>query len=439
MRARSFRLLLAFALTAGVALVPQTVRTQITPLAIDEGATGLGLALRQLPVEGTVLYVTAHPDDENNGVLVALNRGRGLKTSLLTVTRGDGGQNEIGPELFQAIGILRGEELAGVHKYDGADQYHTRAYEFGYSFSVEETFEKWGKDEILARRRPRDPQRAAGRHPHDEPRTAWAAGSIIRRRRGSRTRRFASRPIRRGSRNRSRKDCGRGRRARSIRPGGGPGGGGRGAAPAGGAAPGAVRRRCASRRATSIRCSACRGRSSARSRARTTSARAPASSRRSPASSGGSYALRQRAGDHARRERHPRRRGHVDPAARAVCRRARRSRCRHSPPISRPSRRPRATRSTASMRARRTRRCPRSRAGLARVRQLRAGGRRQHAVGRPESRDRLAARSQGAGFHEGAAARAGARRARASPTTATSCAARRSTWPCRSSTPAPSR
>jgi LmbE family N-acetylglucosaminyl deacetylase len=115
----------------------------------DTGPAGLALALRQLPIEGSMLYVTAHPDDENNGVLVALNRGRGLKTSLLTVTRGDGGQNEIGPELFQAIGILRSEELAAVHRYDGADQYFTRAYEFGYSFSVEETFEKWGKDDSL--------------------------------------------------------------------------------------------------------------------------------------------------------------------------------------------------------------------------------------------------------------------------------------------------
>ena len=140
----------AAAMAAVLVYLSPRVSTQVTVLNHDTGPVGLGLALRQLPVEGSMLYVTAHPDDENNGVLVALNRGRGLKTSLLTVTRGDGGQNEIGPELFQAIGILRSEELAAVHRYDGADQYHTRAYEFGYSFSVEETFEKWGKDEILA-------------------------------------------------------------------------------------------------------------------------------------------------------------------------------------------------------------------------------------------------------------------------------------------------
>jgi hypothetical protein len=73
-----------------------------------------------------------------------------VKTALLTVTRGDGGQNAIGPELFQAIGILRTEELAALHRYDAAEQFFTRAYEFGYSFSVEETFEKWGREEILA-------------------------------------------------------------------------------------------------------------------------------------------------------------------------------------------------------------------------------------------------------------------------------------------------
>lgn len=124
-------------------------QAQITPLAHDQGATGLGLALRHLPNDGSVLMVTAHPDDENNALLVKLNRGLGIRTALLTVTRGDGGQNEIGPELFQAIGILRGEELAAAHRYDGAEQYHTRAYEFGYSFSDEETFQKWGREAIL--------------------------------------------------------------------------------------------------------------------------------------------------------------------------------------------------------------------------------------------------------------------------------------------------
>lgn len=122
---------------------------QVTPLQYDDGPVGLALALRRLPTAGRVLYVTAHPDDENNALLVKLSRGLGLRTALLTATRGDGGQNEIGPELFQAIGILRTEELLNLHRYDGVEQYFTRAYEFGYSFSVEETFEKWGKEETL--------------------------------------------------------------------------------------------------------------------------------------------------------------------------------------------------------------------------------------------------------------------------------------------------
>lgn len=123
---------------------------QLQPLPEEEGVSGLGLALRKLGVTGSVLYITAHPDDENNAVLVKLSRGMGLRTGLLTLTRGDGGQNEIGPELFEAIGVLRSEELLAVHRYDGAEQFFTRAYEFGYSFSVEETFQKWGREEILA-------------------------------------------------------------------------------------------------------------------------------------------------------------------------------------------------------------------------------------------------------------------------------------------------
>jgi len=125
------------------------VRAQLTPVPPDEGGTGLGLALRRLGVTGRVLYVTAHPDDEHNGVLVALSRGRGLRTGLLTLTRGEGGQNAIGPELFEALGILRTEELSALHRYDAVEQYFSLAYEFGYSFSVDETLRKWGHDETL--------------------------------------------------------------------------------------------------------------------------------------------------------------------------------------------------------------------------------------------------------------------------------------------------
>ncbi|MGH9336183.1 MAG: PIG-L family deacetylase, partial [Vicinamibacteria bacterium] len=122
---------------------------QLEPIPEDEGSTGLALQLRKLGSAATFLHTAAHPDDENNGLLVLMSRGRGLTTGLLTATRGDGGQNEIGPELFEAIGILRTEELMAVHRYDAVEQYFTRAYEFGYSFSVEETLQKWGKEEIL--------------------------------------------------------------------------------------------------------------------------------------------------------------------------------------------------------------------------------------------------------------------------------------------------
>ena len=122
---------------------------QWPPIEEDQGITGFGLALRKLPTIGSLLSVTAHPDDENNALLAKLSRGQGIRTGLLTLTRGEGGQNEIGTELFEALGILRTEELMVAHRFDGAEQFFTRAYEFGYSFSVEETLEKWGKKEIL--------------------------------------------------------------------------------------------------------------------------------------------------------------------------------------------------------------------------------------------------------------------------------------------------
>ncbi len=122
---------------------------RIQPLSDLTGGPGLLLALRQLATVGTLMYATAHPDDESNEVLALYARHFGMRVALVTATRGDGGQNEIGTELFDALGILRTEELLAAHRFDGAEQYFTRAVDFGYSFSTQETLEKWGHDEIL--------------------------------------------------------------------------------------------------------------------------------------------------------------------------------------------------------------------------------------------------------------------------------------------------
>src|SRR5439155_235496 len=140
---------LSSAIFIGLSLA-SVAQMRVMPLDDEKGLVALGLALRHLANTGILLHTTAHPDDENNGLLVMLNRGQGYRTALATATRGNGGQNEIGPELFEALGVLRTEELAAVHRFDGAEQYFTRAVDFGYSFSIDETFEKWGREAIIS-------------------------------------------------------------------------------------------------------------------------------------------------------------------------------------------------------------------------------------------------------------------------------------------------
>jgi len=126
-----------------------TAQHQLVPVSQLKGAPALELALRKLDTVGNFMMTTAHPDDENNAMLAYFSHGKGFRTSLVTATHGEGGQNEIGPELFEALAVLRTEELAAAHRFDGAEQYFTRAIDFGFSFSVEETLEKWGHQEIL--------------------------------------------------------------------------------------------------------------------------------------------------------------------------------------------------------------------------------------------------------------------------------------------------
>src|SRR5688572_17398731 len=115
----------------------------------DRGAMGLSQALKRLDVVASVLHTGAHPDDENSGLLSWLARGMGVRTAYLSATRGDGGQNLLGTELFEALGVIRTEELLAARRADHAGQFFTPVYEFGFSKSAEESFEKWGREALL--------------------------------------------------------------------------------------------------------------------------------------------------------------------------------------------------------------------------------------------------------------------------------------------------
>lgn len=105
--------------------------------------------IQGLKTVGSVMYLAAHPDDENTRLIAYLANGAQLRTSYLSLTRGDGGQNLIGIEKGDQLGILRTQELAQARKKDGGEQYFTRAVDFGYSKTQEETFAIWDKEEIL--------------------------------------------------------------------------------------------------------------------------------------------------------------------------------------------------------------------------------------------------------------------------------------------------
>ena len=111
---------LVAAVALSLAAVGITLRAQTKGLSKEAGEVGLGLALRHLANAGIFLYAGAHPDDENNGLLVMLERGQGYRTALFTATRGSGGQNEIGPELFEALACCAPRSLAPVHRFDGS-------------------------------------------------------------------------------------------------------------------------------------------------------------------------------------------------------------------------------------------------------------------------------------------------------------------------------
>ncbi len=118
--------------------------------SIAQNAAEIKLKLEKLNKVGAVLYIAAHPDDENTRLLAYLANELKVRTAYLSLTRGDGGQNLIGTEQSEKLGMIRTQELLAARKVDGAEQFFTRAFDFGFSKNPEETLNFWNKDSIIA-------------------------------------------------------------------------------------------------------------------------------------------------------------------------------------------------------------------------------------------------------------------------------------------------
>jgi LmbE family N-acetylglucosaminyl deacetylase len=144
-------LTLFIALTAaGLYAGLEAPRTDAIDIAPDRGAAGMSRWLRSLQTRASILMVTAHPDDEDGGMLAYESRGVGARAGLLTLNRGEGGQNVMAMDLYDALGLTRTQELLAAGRYYGVDQYFTRAIDYGFSKTREEALEKWDHERVLS-------------------------------------------------------------------------------------------------------------------------------------------------------------------------------------------------------------------------------------------------------------------------------------------------
>lgn len=144
----SWRLSGAAALAVAFAAVTIPLSSQSLPL--DSGASGVWQHLQKLKTTASAMHTTAHPDDEHGGVITKVSRKDGARLALMTLNRGESGDNAIGPELFDGLGLIRTEELLVSDAYYGVDdQYFTTMVDYGYSKRLDEALEKWGKENVL--------------------------------------------------------------------------------------------------------------------------------------------------------------------------------------------------------------------------------------------------------------------------------------------------
>lgn len=137
-----------------IAQSPNAVNSQgkesAEPLAFDRGAAALWQSLLKLHTRASLLMVTAHPDDEDGGMLTYESRGQGVRAALMTLNRGEGGANVMSSDYFDALGLVRTEELLAADRYYGVQQFFSRMCDYGFSKTKEEALEKWGHDQTLS-------------------------------------------------------------------------------------------------------------------------------------------------------------------------------------------------------------------------------------------------------------------------------------------------
>ncbi len=119
------------------------------PLPEDRGADGLAQTLKKLHTWASLMMIVAHPDDEDGGMLTLESRGFGARTAILTLTRGEGGQNAMSSESYDALGLIRTNELLLADQYSGTEQFFSRVADYGFSKTIDEAHEKWGRDRVL--------------------------------------------------------------------------------------------------------------------------------------------------------------------------------------------------------------------------------------------------------------------------------------------------
>src|SRR3954468_3504818 len=134
-------------------LLPAAAQVAPTPRPLEPAATGglpdVDRALAKLSANKRLLVIGAHPDDEDTSLIALVSRGLGGDAAYLSLSRGEGGQNVIGPELGVGLGLLRSRELLAARAVDGGRQFFSRAFDFGYTRSIDETLRLWPKDVLV--------------------------------------------------------------------------------------------------------------------------------------------------------------------------------------------------------------------------------------------------------------------------------------------------